>query len=336
MLKKLNTVIPQKDYTNVVSMQKLFSNEMVIADEEFPRPVLYDINLEIMKGEVWGISGRSVLEIKLLLEIMANIKPYKDGKCILLERGMMRLKRIILPHVFYIGTSSMIYNNMNVLEFLMFATGHKTLDVIRQQERVFELLVDIGLGNISLTPVSTLTPEYKAIVLLLAAYYSASQLIVLNLPNLCFCEDHITPLIKISQMMQNEDKTLVFSSFDGRLIELISTHTAVLVNGTVAYSGEIGPFCKTYDRVVLVVCDKNTQSLLTTLREQFPGFDYSISTDNCLIIKDYNQEKPNLRLLYQKIAESGFAPERVLINHKNYENACEEITKRYDIQKQLF
>lgn len=316
-------------------MQKLFSNEMVIADDEFPRPVLHDINLEIMKGEVWGVSGRSVLEIKLLLEIIANIKPYKDGRCVLLERGMMRLKRIILPHVFYIGTSSMIYNNMTVLEFLMFATGHKTFDVIRQQERIFEQLIALRLGNISLTPISTLTPEYKVLVLLLTAYYSSSQLIVLNIPDLNFSEEHIAPLRHIAQLIQNEDKTLIFSSLDDQLIEKIGTHTVVLVNGTVAYSGEIRQFCETYDRVVLIVTDYHADQLLSVLQSQLPQFDYSIGTDNCLIIKDYESSKPNLQQLYQKIAEAGFAPVRVLINRKNYKNACEEIIRRYDIQKQL-
>ena len=56
---------------------------------------------------------------------MANIRPYDRGKCVLIERGMMRSKRVILRHVFYIGSSEMLYNNMNVLEFLMISTNRK-------------------------------------------------------------------------------------------------------------------------------------------------------------------------------------------------------------------
>ena len=331
----INNSFQQKDFTTVVSMQNLSSNEMIIANEDLPRSVLHNINLEIMKGEVWGISGRSVLETKLLLEIMANIKPYKNGKCVLLERGMMRLKRFILPHVFYIGTTSMIYNNMNVLEFLMFATGHKTFDVIRQQDRVFEQLISLGLGNVSLTPISTLTPEYKVLILLLTAYYSTSQLIVLNMQNLEFSDEHIIPIRNISNLIQNEDKTLVFSSFDSDMIESVCTHTAVLVDGTVAYSGDIRNFCKTYDRVVLTVRYHNPEELMSVLQNQLPQFNYSVGAGNSLIIKDYKSDNPNLHLIYKKIAEAGFTPERIIINRKNYKNACEEVIRRYDLQKQL-
>ncbi len=121
-------------------------------------------------------------EIKLLLEIMANIKPYHGGRCVLVERGMMRSKRIILEHVFYIGDSTMLYDNMNVLEFLMFATAKQKIKPACRQEQLFEFLIGIGLGHISLTPIKMLPGEEKAIIILLVAVYSESVMIVFNFP----------------------------------------------------------------------------------------------------------------------------------------------------------
>lgn len=330
-----NGFISPKNYTKAVFMEDLFSNEMIIASDGVPRPVLHNINLAINKGELWGITGPSLLEIKLLLEIVANIKPYKDGKCVLLERGMMRLKRIILPHVFYIGTTGMAYNNMNVLEFLMFANKNRTFDVIRQQERIFEQLLALGLGNISLTPITALTPKYKVLILLLTAYYSSSQLIVLNLPDLKFAKEHIAPFCNIARLIQSEDKTLILSSTDLGLIESVCTHTAILTDGTVAFAGGVREFCQTYDRIVLTIYDARPQDLMAVLKNRLPRFDYSITDDNRLIIKDYKSVNPDLQPVYQEIAKTEFTPERIVVNRKNYKNAYEEIIRRYDLQKQL-
>lgn len=45
-----------------------------------------------LEGEVWAILGTSAFEVRLLLEIIANARPYKDGRCVLAQKGMMRKK----------------------------------------------------------------------------------------------------------------------------------------------------------------------------------------------------------------------------------------------------
>jgi ABC-2 type transport system ATP-binding protein len=42
--------------------------------------------LLIKKAESWGVFGSSAFEIKLLLEIMANIRPYENGRCVLMGK----------------------------------------------------------------------------------------------------------------------------------------------------------------------------------------------------------------------------------------------------------
>ena len=90
---------PGKNYgavKTVVQMEALSSLECFSGEGKADERVLKDVNLHLGRPQSWAIYGRSPFEIKLLLEIMANIKPYHDGKCILVERGMMRHKRTIL------------------------------------------------------------------------------------------------------------------------------------------------------------------------------------------------------------------------------------------------
>ncbi len=315
---------------NTVFMDKLSSVEHYLTIGSQPKPVLQNISLEIKKGEIWAITGSSRFELKLLLEIMANIKPYLSGRCVLMERGMMRLKRKILPHVFYVGNTNMAYNNMNVLEFLMFATANSNFDVVFQQKRIFEQLISFGLGSISLTPISTLTPEYKAIILLLVGIYSSSQLIVMNLPSLKFNQKQITALGEITRYMQSLEKTLVVSALDALLIEKICDHIAYLYDGSIFYKGTTREFRHRYDRIVLTIKDKRAEIIEGKLKRALPMYDYS-TNDDTVTVRNYYSDNSSPSEIYEKIVAEGFAPQKIKINPKTVENAFEEILKQNDL-----
>ena len=297
--------------------------------------VLKDINLVLRRAESWGIYGQSPFEIKLLLEIMANIVPYQDGRCVLVEKGMMRRKRVVLDHVFYIGTSTMPYDNMNVLEFLMFATAQQKGNPLHRQEEIFELLLRLGLGYISLTIIKRLTHEEKAIVTLMAAAFSRSAIIVFNLPEFEFNEVLRNALEKLSYTITKTGKTLVLGTRDSLLIEGACTHTAYVRDGAIIYQGEVGRLCLNYDHLLMTVRDENVLQLKNSLQVLLPRHRFSI-VENRLMIYENSECKSGPLLVYQKIIETGLAPQRIKINPKTVKNAYEEIDRQYDLRKQLF
>ena len=326
----------QDDDRNVVFMKKLNSSEFFLKEGEPPRPVLYDINLLFKKGQIWGITGNNLYEMKLLAEIMANIKYYHGGKVVLVNRGMMRRKRLILPHVFYIGSSDMIYKNMNVLEYLMFATANLPGDKIDHQEKLLEYLISIGLKRICLSPIYALTREQQAVILLLVAAYSDSQLIVLNVPDYEFDVVLIQAIKHISELIKERDKTLVITTNIIDLIDNVCSHILYLLNGTVLYQGEVWEFCQKYDRVVLVVQDRKATELAGQLKKLFPEYEYEQHGKILSIRSPEIEQDNNIDEVYKKIIELGYTPERIEINSKKMKNACEEIEKNNDLQEQLF
>ncbi len=324
----------QKAADNVVLMEKLSSKEFFLEDGADPKPVLGEIDLSIQKGQVWGINGKSLFEIKLLLEIMANIKPYRDGKCVLVEQGMMRLKRIILPHIFYVGSPGMVYNNMNVLEFLMFATAKSRVDKVEQQEQIFESLINIGLKNISLTPLNMLSKEQKAVIILIVGAYSGSQLIVFNFPDYDFDDVLLGAMAKTARFITSKEKTLVVGTKDSSLIEKACSHTAFLLDGRIFFQGTVKEFRLTYDKIMITIWDQKISEMAEALAAVLPQYQYDIR-DKSLVVSNFGPEESNPKLVYEKVVEAGFAPEKVRINPKKVQNACEEIIKQYDLQKQL-
>jgi len=243
---------------------------------------------------------------------------------------MSRRKRGILPHIFYIGNQNMVYNNMNVLEFLMFSLMKHPKNKVVLQEEMLDYLMQIGLQEVALTPISTLPKEYKAVILLLSSAYSYSDLIVFNFPDYTFDEFLINAIANITSLISQREKTLILASHDGDVIEKACSHIAILVNGKIVFHGSTTEFRYTYDRIILTIWDQDAEDMAILLRVFLPQYEYTVD-GKALLVKDFALPAENPRMLYQKITEFNLVPEKVKLNAKTVKNACEEILRQYDI-----
>lgn len=318
----------------VVFMESISSYEYFLFDNGVKRPVLTDISLLIKKGEAWGITGRSAYEMRLLLAIMANIVPYSEGKCALAERGMTRRKKLILKHVFYICTPDMPYGNMNVLEFLVFAMRKCSRNIVELQEKLFEFLIDIGLGYLSLTLNKVLTREERAVVTLVAAAFSDSVLVVFNFPEYDFNDVLVNAISKISSFMRENGKSLVLCTKNCVLIEKACSHTAVIADGRIIYQGVVREFCVCNDNVVVIIRDRNIKTILDKLSGLLPDHRLSIK-DESLLISTTDEKPGDPGHIFKVILEAGIYPEHIEVNPKKVSIAMEELYSRYDIQNKL-
>lgn len=315
--------------TQSVLLDHVCSMEYYKRNDETPQQVLSDICLEINQGEVWGLVGESAFELRLLLEIIANARPYQDGKCVLNKRGMMRKKRIILPHLFYIGSTNMLFDNMNVLEYLMFITAKQKGDVVDRQKKIFQDLLDHEMGYISLSAIHDLSPDERAVVTLMTAMYTESTIIVLNLARLYYKESSIKAMASICNTIQKQKKTLIFSSFDYTLIEQISTHVAGLKQGKLAYQGTLDDFIQTWDHLSIVIEDTRLDEFKTILEAQFPQIVYH-QKDSQLELWD-ETHNPNLYTqIFDYLSEQHFYPDKIYQHINCVENAWKEL-KEHDL-----
>ncbi len=315
-------------------MSALSSAECVLREGKEPVRVLREIDLSIGKAQSWGITARTAYEIRLLLEIMGNIRPYDGGKCVLLQRGMMRQKCVIQPHIFYIGNTDMLYDNMNTLEFLMFATAHMREDRISMQEELFEFLIDIGLGELSLSGIQWLSPEEKVLVTLIAAAYSDSRIILLNVPDAVFDERLRGALTKTAELITRRGKTLIIGTMDHALIQAACSHTAFAADGRLIYQGTTERLRKEFDRAAVIVRDLDIAALKDKLAPILTDCVLQEKDDALLIKADGETGEP--QHIYRKIAKAGIVPQDMRINEKTVDNAYEELVRQHDLPEQLF
>jgi ABC-2 type transport system ATP-binding protein len=319
-------MMKKKDETTLVRMEKLCAAEYLITGGGTPRRVLECIWLRIKAGQVWGIYAPSHYEAGLLLEIMANVRPYEDGRCVLAERGMMRRKRVILPHVFYIGSTDMLYDTMNVLEYLMFATAKEKMKPAARQEKLFEWLIECGVGDMSLTQLRWLEPQEKAIVILMAAAYSKSSIVIFNLPRLEFDESSRRAFAKISERMKSHGKALILSTRDESLIQNACTHAAFLAKGKMIYQGTVDDLRMHFDiYTVLIEADADCE---TRLREAHMDYRFARKDEGLYIS---GQSRQTAQDIFRVILDAGILPVNMKVHSKEVKIALEELASRHDL-----
>jgi ABC-2 type transport system ATP-binding protein len=311
---------------SVVFMDKLSSEEHYLDVGCEPKQILQSISIDVKSGETWGIIGSDKFELKLLLEIMANIKPYYEGKCLLLERGMFRHKRIIHPDVFYFASTNMACANMKVLEFLMFTTANSSFDIKTQQERLSDQLFTFGLGGMKNTPIYKLSSQFKAIILLLAGYFSSNRLIIVNLPTLVYDEEQLEILSNITTKMRSVEQTLIVSTLDASLVGKICDHTAYLENGKFIFNGTVDELVYKYDKIIMAVKDAEVEQIKILLSKSYPEYSYRI--DDGVLFVGSRTGLGKTKELYEKIISEGFLPSDVQMNKKSVHNAIKELIRQ--------
>ena len=139
-------------HTYIVQASAITSRETYLYPDGSRENVLRGLYLEVKRGECWGIIGDEPFEVELLMQIIGNVRPYASGRCVLVERGMMRQKRRILPHVFTISGGDTVPGNLNTLEYLMYVTAHFDVPDARRQADILEMLLAAELYHLTLVP----------------------------------------------------------------------------------------------------------------------------------------------------------------------------------------
>lgn len=315
---------------NTVKMNSVNSIEFYKYPDGTVKQVLKDIAISIYEGQVWGVIGNNVFEIKLLLEIMANVKPYASGSCVLIERGMMKKKRKIVPHIFYIGSTEMLFYNMNVLEYLMFLTSKTGINPVDRQESFIDLLVETGLSHLTLVAIKELSQQEQAVILLIAAIFSeSSKLIFFNFPHIFFDEKIQNSIVVIVSHIRMKNKTLIFSTQKLELIDKACTHSAIIVNGNIKFAGCIRRLYDELDKLSFIFKSDDAENVANKLKNELPEYHFEI-IDGDIFMFNYDDRKINLKLIAAVLIKLEIEPEMIISSSKSAKNAYREAIKRYD------
>jgi ABC-2 type transport system ATP-binding protein len=320
---KRNVLDPQ-NAQRIVEMDAVTSMECFSFPDNTTRRVIDGASLVVQSAETWGITGTEPFEMELLMEIMGNVKPYESGRCSLSQLGMMRLKRRVLDHMFYINDQKLMYPHMHVLSWLMFASRHTGGSPAVRQVEWLELLLELDLYYLTETYARFLTAAEQAIVAsLLALKMPRIRLLLMDLSHIEVPALLYPAFFGIVSRLHDQGKSVVIASIQRDLIQMCASHAAFLLKGKIDHHGTVAALCKQYDTRRLVVHTIVPESAALALSGTFPDMRTCIqprsvwlcgtatpkTSEACVALEHANMPfdcieipQPNLELAFREVA----------------------------------
>lgn len=314
----------------IAQVSRLDSSEVYLFPEGAEEKVLKEISFDIQRGDIWGIIGNEPFEVELLLEIVGNVRPYGSGKCILVERGMMRKKRKVLPHVFFIADGDVTFPNMNTLEYLMFATANLTLSPGERQAQILQRLLDTELYYLALVPIRYLSQAEKAVISLLAASFSKALLVIFSVTQLEFDKRLSAGIRGIAGIISGRGGAMLIGSRDCGMVQTACTHAGFLTGGKMEYQGQVQDLLAGLDKRVFIVTCKNPSKLSDSLEKLDSGLKIQVYGQE-LHIYDFREPPVSQSDFLELIRKSGETIETLQTSKKTLENAYREVLSGHDL-----
>jgi ABC-2 type transport system ATP-binding protein len=291
--------------------------------------ILSDITFDVLSGESVGIAAQEMNEAKLLMEIIANVRPYYSGKCVLDEKGMMQKKRLILPHLFYIDTPNMLYNNMTVLEFLMFASEHAKQSHVHRQRKFLDMLIELGMDSIALSQISSLTDSDKMIIELIIAAQSSSTLIIFNALDYSFTYSQARTIKKICSIIKTKG-SIIIGTNEPKLIGICCDKVAYILEGKIRFFGTVEDLCNQWDKVLYLITANHPVEIAVLLRKVCKKYTY-VTNGNSVLVYNYTDTRLKHSEFLGILFDNGISPDNIKLNKGRVENSFEELIRHNDL-----
>lgn len=319
--KRKKFVLPTVVQT-AISMNCVSSLEHYAREDGERTPVLRSVSLEVPAQSVYGVAGKDRFALELIAEIAGTLKPHENGRCVLMETGMMRKKRRILPHVFYINDQDVLYDHMQVLTYLMFISERAGRRHEIVQESWLELMLDTGSYRMALTRIGALTQDERALVSLLAAHASSARIVIADFSRIAIPRERHAEFARLFARLSKQDKTVFLVSPDEGFIGRCCTHAALLLDGCIRVCGDIKGLCERYDRRLATIYSSQSPKAAQAVREAFPALGVAESVGK---VKLYGEGDP--LAIMGHLAARGVRTEGIVTGDKTLEEAFLEARK---------
>ncbi|NLI22520.1 MAG: hypothetical protein GX418_13360 [Clostridiales bacterium] len=310
--------------TYIVQASGLTSREVYQYADGRQESVLRGVYLEIRRGECWGVIGNEAFELELLTQIIGNVRPYGSGRCVLVERGMMRKKRRILPHVFYISGGDTVPGNLNTLEYLMYVTAHFDTPGCERQVAILEMLLQTELYHLTLVPIKYLSAAEKAVVCLLAAGLSRALLVIFSVPELSFDPKLSKGIRHIANRIAGRGGALLIASRDCDMAQTACDHAAFLINGKLTQRGTMDELLTYLDRRAYILENETPEALAGALGRVRPDWILRVF-EREVHVYSQNTEKVAETEMLDALLAAGQTVDALQTSKRTLKNAYREV-----------
>ena len=188
--------------------------------------VLKGVNLEIKKGEIVSIIGKSGAGKTTLLQIIGTLDKADSGKVVIngVDVSVLNDKELAEfrnKHIGFIFQFHQLLPEFNALENVMMPAMIARMDWKEAEERATQLLTDLGLGERLTHKPNELSGGEKQRVAAARALMMTPDVILADEPSGSLDEENKRELHKLLKQMQEQyNQTIVIVTHDKELAEI--------------------------------------------------------------------------------------------------------------------
>ena len=283
------------------------------------RPLYDSLNLSIPKGSCTAFISNTPLDVHALLRATKNRAGIKKGRIAVSGKGSDES-----PNLMYIENDSMITYGMPALQFLMLCLSEVRDRPVAKQEKLFNVLEEVGLAHIALADTKLLT-RFQRIALLLITVAMSNLIdgVVLN-PNklsMDMADEYIVR--KIFMLLYKTGKTVLFVGNNMMFTECVANRIVAMRDGMPIYDGEYRGFVEHYCESGFSFTTEDTDFIMN-LRERFPAARFERRNDNTTIFYDGNDHE-YLAEIVEAALEHGISSRSIVTIKKSFQHAVERM-----------
>jgi len=296
-------------------------------------PFLNKISFVIEKKDIVGISADNKTELKILIEILGNMRSHLKGVIRLTDLGIRSTKRLVLEKIFFIDSNKILYEDMTLLEQLMFVAnilhGKTKANPADLQKSILDLIHSCSLDEYVVTPLKQLSDGLRMVISILVGLMSDSEKIIINAIDYEFSQDEILKLCKIFKYFRKQNKTIILATMQSKMIGMCCNHVLYVNDGQLKVDCTIDELYKKWDKVVCSIKTDEIIELDQLIKNNFKGIITSV-VDGILYVKDYSDNAIISDDIYYLARKNNIKISFIRFNSGRVENAFNEIRSTFN------
>ena len=228
--------------------------------------------------------------------------------------------------IMYIGSDSMLPDEMNCEEFLMYIqTNEQEVDEDVSREKLSVLLSQLGLSAHQGTDLRDLSYNKRILLIVLAAALNANIMcVVVNDPKFRIDAEEEMLARRIFAFVNNRGKCSLIACSSAHLMKSVANRVAVLKNGLLMFFDGYREFIDEYCLGILSFNTEDPSGVADLLERKHADLTVYCKEHLVYLMKKKNAQNLELEAVIKDILDIGVDSNSIVMEERSFMTACKE------------
>ena len=288
--------------------------------------VLDGVNLNIKKGEVFGLIGANGSGKTTLFNIISQLLAADGGEVFLDGKKVSNIDDLSKKLGYIIDIPAM-FEYMTAKEYLdfLFCSSNELKEV--KEKKILEVLKRVGLDEVQNKRIKSFSRGMKQKIGIAAGLIFNPEIILMDEPSSALDPIGRRDVLSIIDSLKEQGKTIILSTHILNDIERVCTRVGLLVDGKIVIEGKISEIMKQFsENKIMVVAEKEAKLEICKLLKKKKLTNDFEPRSSALEIGFKNDK--NKKDIMQAIVESEIEFNEISIKHKTLEEIFVLMSKK--------